>query len=75
MSRAEEQTPAQIVEELVKLDKRITIVRQNLHEPKSPERVMQNFALSCQLVKHLTRRELLRKLLPKPTVIEGGLDG
>ena len=67
---ADEQTPAQILAELAKLDKRITVVRQNLHEPKSPERVMQNFALSCQLVKHLTRRELLRKKLPPPTLIQ-----
>lgn len=67
---ADEQTPAQILEELIMLDKRITIVRQNLHEPKSPERVMQNWSLSCQLVKHLTRRELLKKKLPPPTLIQ-----
>jgi hypothetical protein len=66
---ADEQTPAQILEELSMLDKRITIVRQNLHEPKSPERLKQNFALSCQLVKHLTRRELLKQKLPQPTLI------
>ena len=64
-----EPTPQEKLEEIIRLNKRIDLIRYNLNQPK--ENPMNNWSLSCQLVKLLARREAVRKSLPELEVIEG----
>ena len=64
-----EPTPQEKLEEIIRLNKRIDLIRYNLNQPK--DNPMNNWSLSCQLVKLLARREAVRKSLPELEVIEG----
>lgn len=59
----EEPTPEQIHDEIVSLTKRIESIRKSLNDTTQKGDKSRNWSMSCQLVKHLKRREMLQKLI------------
>jgi hypothetical protein len=58
----EPETPAEIHAEIVILTKRIDNIRKQLNDKEKADK-SRNWSMSCQLVKHLKRREALQKLI------------
>ena len=61
-----EPTPEELHAEIVTLTKRIETIRKQLNDTTRDDK-SRNWSMSCQLVKHLKRREVLQKLIrPRP---------